>query len=147
MQAEEYKLLALIRLQDLLTLSHRDPILDTGEFHSTDRNPDLLTQDLCFIHVVLSMPPLGPEGAKSKPRSSNLKSKAVDAKLSLTQLKEVESLLKDAIALSVSRVGPAVLRDLCLMLANVGTLQAAIGSGSQRPAEIAYVLGELYLAV
>lgn len=88
------------------------------------------------------MPPLGPEGAKAKPRSSNLKTKTINAKLSSTQLKEVGALLKKAIVLSVSRVGPAVLRDLCLMLADVGTLQAAIGSGSQPPAEIAYVLGK-----
>lgn len=61
-------------------------------------------------------------------------------------LREVESLLSRAVALSVSRSEPAKLRELSLLTATLRALQVSVGKPSKRSAaSVAHVLGELSL--
>lgn len=114
-QADELRLLATIQLEDLLSKFHSDSVLDT----------------------VLSIPVLGIVNVKSNAPMSNA------PLIPTTTLKEIDTLLARAIALSVSRVEPSKLRELSVVTASLRSLQATVGkAGKRSAADVASLLGE-----
>lgn len=61
-------------------------------------------------------------------------------------LRDVEVLLADAVALSLSRAEPTKLRELSLLTANLRAVQASVGPTSKQsiPVRVASVLGEWF---
>ncbi|ORY92414.1 peptidase family C50-domain-containing protein [Leucosporidium creatinivorum] len=122
--ADESKLLATIQFQDLLKRFSSDPVLGML--------PD----------SVLSMPTLGAPAVAAVKIASPKSAPSL-----LHCLREVETLLSRAVALSVSRTEPAKLRELSLLTATLRALQVSIGKPSKRSAaSVAHVL-DLGLAV
>ncbi|GAA5968747.1 hypothetical protein JCM11641_000719 [Rhodosporidiobolus odoratus] len=118
-KADELKLVAALRIQDLLVRCSSDPILGML--------PD----------SVLSMPALGiaAPGAIVKvgtPRTGPTV---------LNSLKDIEQLLSRAIAFTTSRSQPAKLRELALLSASMKTLQASVGKSTKHStAAVAHIL-------
>ncbi|SCZ93128.1 BZ3500_MvSof-1268-A1-R1_Chr6-2g08479 [Microbotryum saponariae] len=125
-KAEELRLHVMIEMQDLLLKFSTDAVLGM------------------VPESVLSMPSLASSAAVT---SSKTASPTKASPSHLHNLREIETLLQRAITMSVSRVRPAVLRELSLLSVSLRALLSSIGRADKKVAEGTAHLLDLGLAV
>ncbi|GJN89037.1 hypothetical protein Rhopal_002011-T1 [Rhodotorula paludigena] len=118
-KADELRLLAMIRLQELLVRCTSDPVLGML--------PD----------SVLSMPVLGISAAGAVVKIGTPRT----GPTVLNAIKDIDTLLGRAISLSTSRAQPAKLRELAALSSTMRAMQASVGKITKRSAAtVAHVL-------
>ncbi|SCV67820.1 BQ2448_5431 [Microbotryum intermedium] len=125
-KAEELRLHAMIEMQDLLVKFSADSVLGM------------------VPESVLSMPSLASSVAVTSIKTA---SPSKTAPSHLHNLHDIEALLQRAIAMSVSRVRPAVLRELSLLSVSLRSLLSSIGRADKKAAEATAYLLDLGVAV
>ncbi|SGZ17700.1 BQ5605_C020g09137 [Microbotryum silenes-dioicae] len=148
-KAEELRLHIMIEMQDLLLKFSADAVLgmvpESGLFSGGTKcfcRVGLTCWCLCL--TVLSMPSLASSAAVTSSKTAS-PTKATPSHLH--NLREIEMLLQRAITMSVSRVRPAVLRELSLLSVSLRALLSSIGRADKKVAEGTAHLLDLGLAV